>query len=426
MKFSTLSLRAVAVRLASLLMVMAMSVAVSSCGSDDSDDDIIDGPDKLVKSRTVLVYMVANNTLGTNWACDEADFKEMIEAVKNNDLGDGRLLVYHNPPRCSETRPCQLYEVTAEGLKTLKAYPYAEPGESMTSERMTEVMADMKKLATAASYGLVLWSHADNWLGNTGDTDSRYRGFGEDAGYRMSVPTLARSLANEQLAFIYFDCCLMGSVEVLYEMRHITPLAVASPTELGIDGMPYHKNVPVMFDRSLTDEEQCIRMAENTFDYYKNHPTECSGSSSCQKTDECQMTVVRLDRIGRLAKASCDIMRTVTKLPSSLSSLQNYGGTWSNWGAYDMDDYMALLAPADADNPGVESALLTAWRAALAETVVYKATSATNINGTSMRRYCGLGSYAMTNVNQTSWRSYNTLSWWDDVVSKAPVFADNN
>lgn len=423
MLYSTLSLRALAGRLTSLLMAVALAVAVSACGSDDSVDDIPDpGPDPEPQGRTVLVYMVANNSLGINYGCDEADFKEMIEAARKNDFGDGRLLVYHNPPRCSETKPCQLYEVTAEGLQPLKAYTFTEAGESVTPERMQEVMADMKEFAPAADYGLVLWSHADNWLGNKDETDDRYRGFGQDGNYRMSVPTLARALTGERFAFIYFDCCLMGTAEVLYEIRSLSPLAVASPTELGIDGMPYQKNVPVMFDRSLTDEEKCIRMAENTFNYYKDHPTECTGSTSCAKTDECQMTVARLDRMGRLAEATRDVMLTLNRLPASLNSVQSYSGGWDNWGAYDMDDYVALITPVDPDDPAAEPALLKKWRAALADVVAYKVTSAKGINNLYIRRYCGLGSFAMTSVSQSTWRGYDSLQWWADVVSKAPVF----
>ena len=403
----------------SLLMAVALAVAVSAC---DSGDSPFDGDDDDPQSRTVLVYVVANNSLGTSMGCDEADFKEMVEAAQKNDFGGGRLLVYHNPPRCSATKPCQLYEVTAEGLQPLKSYTFTDAGESVTPERMREVMADMKEFAPAVDYGLVFWSHADNWLGNNGDSDTRYRGFGDDGGKRMSIPTLARALAGEHFAFIYFDCCLLGNVEVLYELRAFAPLAVASPTELGIDGMPYHKNVPVMFDGALTDEEKCVRMAENTFNYYKNHRAECSGSSVCAKTDECQMTVVRLDNLGKLADATRRIMLTVDRLPSSLASLQSYSAPRSDdWGAYDMDDYMALLTSDDSVQNGAE--LLAEWRAALDDVVVYKEASTRGINNLYISRYCGLGSFAMTSVTQSAWRSYDTLQWWADVVSKAPVFS---
>lgn len=418
----------VAMRLLTVVVaVMSASVALTSCGGDDDnpDDEITapgggeDVPGAEGTPRTVLVYMVANNSLGTSYHCDEADFQEMLTAASTTGFHGGRLLVYHNPPRCSASNHCVLIEVTSNELKTLKSYPYGEPGESTTPERMREVMADMKAYAPADDYGLVLWSHADNWFGAKNSTDNRYRGFGQDDDYRMSLPTLAATLKDERFAFLYFDCCLMGNVEPLYELRHLAPLAVASPTELGIDGMPYHWNAPVMFDPSLSDKEKCVKMAENSYNYYMDHSNQCTGSYSCQRTSECQMTVVSLDELDALAEATREIFAKVTRLPVSLNSLQSYNTRWDNWGAYDMDSYMELLVPA-ADTDG----LLAAWRAQLERTVLSKPYSVSAIGDVKILRYCGLGSYAMTNVSQRTWRGYDTLQWWSDVVSASPLFAN--
>ena len=212
MKYKIFSLRSALWRLLSVFAVMSAAMAVTACGDDD---EVLDTggptvePPAPTTTRTVLVYMVANNSLGTSYHCDEADFQEMLTAAASEEgFHGGRLLVYHNPPRCSESNPCQLIEVTATGLKVLKEYAFAEEGESVTSERMQEVVADMKAWAPADDYGMVFWSHADNWLGNNNSTDHRYRGFGQDGNYRMSVPTLARTLEGERFAFLYFECCL--------------------------------------------------------------------------------------------------------------------------------------------------------------------------------------------------------------------------
>ena len=205
-------------------------------------------------------------------------------------------------------------------------------------------------------------------------------------------------------------------MEPLYELRELAPLAVASPTELGIDGMPYQKNAPLMFDPTLSDEERCCKMAENTYNYYQNHESECTGSNSCVGGTECQMTVVRLDNLDALAAATRDIMATLETLPYTLSAVQSYSGGWSNWGAYDMDALMESITPDDSPE------LLEAWREELARTIVYSPYTTRGIGDLYLRRYCGLGAYGMTKVSDQTWRSYNTLQWWADVVSTAPVF----
>ncbi|MDE6378285.1 MAG: hypothetical protein K2K72_06035, partial [Duncaniella sp.] len=165
MNFRIFSPQAALWRLLTALTVVIMSLSVISCGSDDDDmpepvPPVVDpgnDPEPELKGRTVLVYMVANNSLGTMYHCDEADLREMIQATSNGLPADCRLLVYHNPPRCSESNPCVLIDVTSTGLKTLKTYPFAEEGESVTTERMQQVVADMKELAPAADYGMVFW-----------------------------------------------------------------------------------------------------------------------------------------------------------------------------------------------------------------------------------------------------------------------------
>ena len=71
-----------------ILISLILSAVVGSCG--DSKED---GPVQ-IKSvhRTVLVYMIADNNLGTHSRFDEADISEMLIGVKGNALNGGRLI----------------------------------------------------------------------------------------------------------------------------------------------------------------------------------------------------------------------------------------------------------------------------------------------------------------------------------------------
>lgn len=379
-----------------------------ACGDEDDDDlKPIDKP--VTVSRTVLVYMVADNTLGTMYGSDQDDLDEMLKGVKDGALHGGRLIVYHNRPKTASGNPPQMLEVTEQGLKVLKTYPDDTSVYSVDPERISEVMADMKALAPAEDYGLVLWSHANGWLGATSPSDDRYRAFGDDRGYHITVQTLAGTLENERFSFIYFDCCLMGNVETIYELRHIAPIIVACPTELSIDGMPYDRNVPVMFDPELTIEDAMVAMAENTYKYYE--------ADENGYNDGCQIAVYRTAELDALADVTRSIYETLEQIHPDAALVQPYNRPGEVGYVFDMDNLMELYTRT------TYSDLLEAWRAQWRKVVVYGAATRNGIGDLYISRYCGLGTMAIDSASDITWRGYNTLQWWHDVVSVAPAYS---
>lgn len=382
-------------------MIFALAALLWSCERNDDDAQIA--------HRTVLVYMVADNSLGTSYGSDRDDLDEMLVAAKRGALrGGGRLLVYYNRPGTAEGKAPQLLEVTREGIVVRKTYPDDAAVYSVDPQRMEQVLDDVEQTAPATDYGLVLWSHAIGWLESpTSKAAPKRRSFGDDRGYSMKISSLARVLEGRRLSFIYFDCCLMGNVETIYELRHCAPMIVASPTELGIDGMPYGQNVPLMF-KSTPD---VVGMAKNTFEYYR--------TATDPRDRECQMAVYNTRAFNRLAAASRAVFELVDEYPVANYSLQRLGydeyrsRVWS----YDMADVMALLAKNSPE-------LLAQWRAALESAVVYAATTPTGIRVGAVERYCGLGCYLVTSPFTIGWRGYSNTAWWRDVVSAAPAYAE--
>lgn len=389
-----------------ILPLLLMLTGATACSSDDGPD----APQEpsVSVSRTVLVYMIANNNLGSSYHSDERDIQEMLKGVEGGKLNNGRLLVYHNRPNYNSAYPPQLLDITEHGPKELKTYTDADGICSVSPERFREVIADMKRLAPADDYALVLWGHGNGWIISPGDIKSR--SFGPDDSTWISVPAMAQALEGERFQFIYFDCCLMGNIEPIYEIRHLTDYIVASPTQLGIDGMPYDMNVPTFFK----EQPDLVQAAKNTFDSYH-------GSMN-------QMCVIDTRHLDDLAAASREIFSTLSQYPSSndINTLQKLGKyTYSMLRydatiAHDMDQYMELLCTT-AGTPD----LLTKWRETLDKTVVYKATTKTSIDfpAFSITRYCGLGSYVIRNADDITFREYDTLAWWTDVVSAAPAYS---
>ena len=396
-----------------LLKILFTVIAFAPLAACGDGDDPVTGekpgePSATPVHRTVLVYMVADNTLGTNYGSDQDDLNEMIKGAKAGSLNGGRLLVYHNRPKTSSGNPPQMLEITKDGLKVIKTYPDDTSVYSVDPERIREVMSDMKTLAPAEDYGLVLWSHANGWLGGTDENDSRYRAFGDDRGYHITVQTLAKTLEDEHFSFVYFDCCLMGCVEVIYEMRDVAPIMVACPTELSIDGMPYDRNLPHMFSLDTDMEDAMVKAAENTYKYYE--------ADENGYDDGCQIAVYDTRNLGELADASRDIFRTVTVIDPKASLIQSYNTSYSTKYIYDMDNLMEFFVRTSHPE------LLDAWREAWRKVVVYGHATRNGIGNLYIDRFCGLGTLAIDQKSDITWRGYNTLQWWKDVVSYAPAY----
>ena len=117
---------------------------------------------------------------------------------------------------------------------------------------MRRVVSDARELAPADGLGLVLWSHGTGWISDTGSINepSEASGmmsplsFGMDGRLTMKISSLRCALEGNSFDFIYFDCCHMATVEVAYELRHLTPRIVASPTRSASMSVSWPPTIP--------------------------------------------------------------------------------------------------------------------------------------------------------------------------------------
>lgn len=380
--------------------LLSALIVVGAVSCSDDEPDIT--PPHNETNRTVLVYMVADNNLGTG-GFDDNDVYEMKYAAAQGDLGDGRLLIYYNRPGTANGLAPQLLEVTPQGVEVLKTYPDDPSIYSVEIERMRDVMADMKAFAPADGYGLVLWGHSKGWM--TEDGDLLDRSYGTDRSKWMSLSSLGRALEDERFDFVYLDCCLMGSIEVIYELRHIAPFIAGSPTEVEGEGQPYHLNLKPFF----APKADMVTAAANTYEYLSS------------RGKHCQMVVVDTSRLDDLAAASRAIYATVESFPTGVNTIQRLSKYFNSAPPYsdccpvsDFESYMQLLG---ADNPD----LLAEWQSVYDACVVYKATTPTEFNGMRIYTYGGLGGYAIKRTSDITYRGYTDTQWWADAASVIPA-----
>ena len=384
-----------------------MVMALSACSSDEPDapgPEPEPGPD--TTHRTVLVYMVSNNNL-SRYAM--ADMQEMADGVRAGALDHGgRLLVYSSLP--NETP--RLYELMPDGSEAL-IRSYTDNASSVTVERMRTVIADAKEAAPADDYGLVLWSHATGWLNDSGvidDGSSRSAGgspalisplwFGADGmpAKKMSIASLARALEGHHFSFIYFDCCHMATVEVAYELRHAAARIVASPTELGVEGMPYNRNLACFF----LPKADIDAAAANTFDYYMTNPSY-----------GCAITVLDTRAIDRLAASTRSILAAFP-YPADYSRVPYFRKVIMTTGIFDLADYIEARC--------TDPQRLTEWRRDF-DAVVTSFRTTDKVYFLDASRFHGLGTQIVESAGDADVYDYTATSWWTDVVE--PSFTSN-
>ncbi len=345
---------------------------------------------------TLLVYMAANNSLGRDRK-DLDDIDEMIKAARAGALAGGaRVLVFRSEYYGSRSQ--RLMELTPDSLRTL--ITYADDGTPASDpERLRRVIADTRAKAPADHYGLVLWSHGLGWTNLS--FDSKLRSFGEDrtTGRMMAISELGGALDADAFDFIYFDCCLMSSVEVAYELRHAAPYLCGSVTETPYDGMPYDKTLPLLLDGSPSALEATAR---TVMEHYGVHTF-----GSCPVS----AVVVATEALDDLAAATVEIYSTARELPEDFTPQQFYfSSRYPEYRYYDLEQYVETICP--------DQAMLDSWREILGRVVKFQAHS-DYIWSTDhpITRHCGLSTRILFKASDSGVLGYSDLQWYSDVVS---------
>lgn len=368
-----------------LIFLLVPVMMLSSCRGDD--------PEPVRPTvRTVLVYMVANNSLGeSGYNYDTLDLDEMRRGALAGQLGDSRWIVYHHAYR---TDPV-LLEVTEDGLKEIKKYDTSVS--SVSASRMTEVISDVKAFAPAGDYGLILWSHASGWPEDGIDESDLLssRSYGQDNGKTMNITTLARVLSGKGFSFIYNDCCNMAGVEVAYELRGVTEWFLGSSTELPGDGTCYDRTM-----RYFTSAQADLRsVAETTYNYYVTRPSSAGAWYTAG--------LVRMDAMDALA-AETRRVYTNSVYPAGYVPV-NLDIQPGRKRYYDFRNFAEALAPADQ-----------AWTDAFNAAVVFHI-EMPRFGSLDVSEQCGLATFIQRSVSDAAYKGYDRLQWYTDVARFQPL-----
>lgn len=200
--------------------------------------------------QTVLLYMPWSSNLTGYFHNNIADFEKAIE---ENILKNERLIVFFASTETEATLFELKYQDGACVRNTLKSFSTST---FVTADGITSLINDVKSLAPANRYAMIVSCHGMGWLPvnstksrGIGDKDyweyeggplTRFFG-GLSNEYQIDITTFAEGIVNSgtKMEYIMFDDCYMSSIEVAYDLKDVTDYLIASPTEVMAYGFPY-------------------------------------------------------------------------------------------------------------------------------------------------------------------------------------------
>lgn len=378
----------------------------------EKEPDRPNPPMPVTAERTVLAYMLAENSL-SSFAAE--DIREMTEGMEQVSGNASNLMVYvddYQSPRLLKIRKDAVTGRVEQEI--LQEY---EEQNSIDPDVMHEVFKKAFTACPAKSYGLILWSHGEGWLPYP-LTSRRPLSFGQDGGASgpmMNISdlenVLSRSLSlinpAQGFDFILFDACFMQSVEVAYQLRNYTRYLIGSPIEIPGPGAPYHKLTEFCF----ADPLDAAAIGRAYYDYYtqeENYPI-----AGWYKPYGVAVSVIRTDELEELGR------RTAVLLPSYASVLEDFDVSSvqcfdmrSNRAAYyDLGDFMKHL---------VTRPEYDLWEEQLRKAVPYAASTAECYSAFTqrtfpMKAYSGISTYIPRNRVGifAYWNEfYRTYGWY--------------
>ncbi len=411
-------------RLSSFIALLAAALLLCGCPS-------VDPGDGNSERRTVLLYLAADNSLGgddyyTNYAQNNIDSLMSCRSLPMGTDKDNVLLVYldmrHKGPqllRLSQDRD------GAPSSTVLMAWD--DTVNSASAQQLHTVLSVAAEMYPSRYNGLILWSHGSGWLpedyyrdpnlydkAGGGDwflmqnavehfpslEDDPYRhmvkSFGEDDRREIDIQDLADALPI-RYDYIIFDACLMGGVEVAYELRNNCNFVAFSQTEIIADGFPYAKLCKRLFNEAdrIGDRQAVIDFCRDYFEVYDSKTSHYSRSATISVV-EC----LELDGLADACRTICDNHHTQIESFRAADKVQGYFRNGRHW-FYDLEDYLRwFAAPSEKD----------ALDQALERAVIYKATTGFFMDF-DIIRYSGLSTYIYEPSRTYLNDFYVTLDW---------------
>lgn len=383
----------------------------------------IEKPAKDLDVQTFLIYAAGNNDLN-------ALLTNNIETLKSRDFiphqddKENILLVFrHIKGSIIDPQLIRLYKDKYDTVQEEVLVEYDYSINSASAEFMHSVLAKANELFPAKNNGLLISSHGSGWLpsgfyksptsyqgtgGNSSPLSVDYQEYPslEDDPYKDLVKSVCISNNNEMnitdLAsalpihydYIIFDCCLMGGIEVAYELKNSVDYLILSPAEVMGDGFPYYCMTNyLMKDDNIPIAKRLEMLSTEFYNLYQSQ----SGTSQ-----SATVSLIDCNKLEPLAESCREIFANHTEEIASFKAtdVQGYFRFNRHW-FYDLEDYISRFAT-DSE--------LFKFQSAIKDAVIYKAATQKFIT-IDIVKYSGLSTYIYEPNSHYLNEFYKSLKW---------------
>jgi len=399
MKAHILRNAAAALMLLALLVVSCRKDEDYRTGHDSAYDENPLRPRRSdpITRKVLLVYSAGFNSLSGYL---REDIQDLCEGsfIPGNRVSAPVLLVFSRQPVASgqygtPTAPAlfRIYrDIYGEVIRdTLHVPGLTENTVASSGETLNRVLSFVRDRYPGSRYGMVFSSHASGWLppgyfSNPESYDGEgggiwnvgRRSIGQDVGVDASIEMSLgefRDALPMHLDYLLFDACLMGTVEVAYELREKADTIGFSQTEILAEGFDYTR----MAWNLLSDEGSgALGVCRDYFEQYNQR----SG-----RDRSATISVVDCHQMEALAQACAPLFERHYDAIHSLSgrTVQPYFRYDKHW-FYDLEDILTQAGMTDAEKAELEAALERA--------LPYRAATPVFLS-IPIERYCGLSMF---------------------------------
>lgn len=367
-------------------------------------------------SKVLILYSAGYNSLSQYLFDDIADLSEGYVPSTSSEV----LLVFSRLPKrygsYSDKAAPVLFRMysNSEGKvcrDTLVVYP--EGTRAASSETMNKVLSYIKNRYPCEHYGMIFSSHASGWMpSGYYNQPSKYEGSSVnwvrrrgapfpyvDLPYDPSKPAV-RSIGQDvttettsttkvtyelelkefaeaipmHLDYLLFDACLMGCVEVAYELRNVCDLIQFSPAEVLAEGLDYTTLTTHLLGPGDAD---VMSVAKDFYNYYDKQSGDFR--SATITIVDCTKASSLFELSASLIKKYHDAIMNVD--PSSVQQYFRFGRCYF----YDLEDILIQAGMSENER--------TAFEAALDECIPYRKATPSFIGEFDIKIYSGLSMY---------------------------------
>ncbi len=403
-------------KLYKLLAIFALSL-VAACTPSWEDEMIINpgnsGGNNGSRVETenqrkvLLLYSAGYNSLKDYLRSDFEDLKGGW--LPGNNSTDDVVLVYtHTPVNNGYKKPSSPYLIRIykdrEGTTISDTLvTYAEGTISSSKEQLNTVLNYVKSKFSAGSYGMIFSSHATGYLPAGFYTNpnsyvfsksigqDRVDSSGSSMSYEIDLPDFVDAIPMK-LDYILFDACLMGGVEVAYELREKCDKVGFSQAEVLAEGFNYSSLTQHLIQN---DEPNPQAVCEDYFEQYDKQSGVYRSAT---------ISLVDCRQLESLAELCKEIFASHREGLDNItpSKVQRFYRSNYHW-FYDLESIII--------NAGASDAELSKLNSILEECILYKGSTPEFMQEFKIDIFSGLSMYLPCKGNNELDKFYKTLEW---------------